>query len=131
MELEDLGLSVMSYNCLKRAGIDTLEDIIQKTEEDMIKIRNLGKKNLEEIKWKLKESGFALRDELELVSSNENQTYSKVISQKSSIMTLQGIDNKEILRFEPNGNIFIHGKLVTNDREITDGFREFLGQQGF
>jgi len=55
----------------------------------------------------------------------------KVEPQKHSIMTLYGTDTQEILRFEPNGDIFIHGKLSANDREITDGFREFLGQQGF
>jgi hypothetical protein len=62
MNIEDMDLSVRSYNCLKRAGIDTLEDIIDKTEEDMIKIRNLGRKNLEEIEWKLQEFGLSLKD---------------------------------------------------------------------
>ena len=62
MNLEDMDLSVRSYNCLKRAGIDTLEDIIQKTEEEMIKIRNLGRKNLEEIEWKLHDFGLTLKD---------------------------------------------------------------------
>ena len=61
MNLEDMDLSVRSYNCLKRAGIDTLEDIIQKTEDDMIKIRNLGRKNLKEIELKLSEFGLYLR----------------------------------------------------------------------
>jgi len=49
----------------------------------------------------------------------------KITPQKYSIMTLSSTEGKEILRFEPNGDVFIHGKLVTNDREITDGFREF------
>lgn len=62
MELEELDLSVRSYNCLKRAGINTLEDITQKTEEDMFKIRNLGRKNLEEIEQKLQEFGLTLKD---------------------------------------------------------------------
>lgn len=55
----------------------------------------------------------------------------KVVPQEFPIMTINGISNQEILRFEPNGDIFVHGRLVINDREITDGFREFLGQQGF
>jgi len=57
--------------------------------------------------------------------------YFKIAPQQYSLMTLHSIDDKEMLRFEPNGDIFIHGKLVTNDREITDGFREFLGSQGY
>lgn len=61
MPIEDLELSVRSYNCLKRAGINTVEDLIQRTEEDMIKVRNLGKKSLEEVDQKLAELGLSLR----------------------------------------------------------------------
>ncbi|HHW39821.1 MAG TPA: DNA-directed RNA polymerase subunit alpha [Syntrophomonadaceae bacterium] len=61
MPIEELELSVRSYNCLKRAGINTVEDLIQRTEEDMIKVRNLGKKSLEEVDNKLKELGLSLR----------------------------------------------------------------------
>ena len=50
MMIEDLDLSVRSYNCLKRAGIQTVEELTQKTEEDMMKVRNLGKKSLKEVK---------------------------------------------------------------------------------
>ena len=50
MTIEDLELSVRSYNCLKRAGIQTVEELTQKTEEDMMKVRNLGKKSLKEVK---------------------------------------------------------------------------------
>ena len=49
MTIEELDLSVRAFNCLKRAGIDTVEDLISKTEADMMKVRNLGKKSLEEV----------------------------------------------------------------------------------
>lgn len=58
--IEDLDLSVRSYNCLKRAGIHTLGELIDKTEEDMMKVRNLGKKSLKEVKQKLEELGLNL-----------------------------------------------------------------------
>ena len=61
MPIEELDLSVRAYNCLKRAGINTVEELIKKTEEDMMKIRNFGKKSLEEVKSKLDEFGLALR----------------------------------------------------------------------
>ncbi|MEW6448310.1 MAG: DNA-directed RNA polymerase subunit alpha [Bacillota bacterium] len=61
MPIEDLDLSVRSYNCLKRAGINTVEELVQRDEEEMIKVRNLGKKSLEEVKQKLGELGLALR----------------------------------------------------------------------
>ena len=61
MTIEELDLSVRSFNCLKRAGIDTVEDLINRTEEDMIKVRNLGKKSLEEVIQKLHSLGFELR----------------------------------------------------------------------
>jgi DNA-directed RNA polymerase subunit alpha len=61
MTIEELDLSVRSYNCLKRAGIDTVEELIRKTEEDMMKVRNLGKKSLAEVKGKLAKYGLSLR----------------------------------------------------------------------
>ncbi len=61
--IEELDLSVRSFNCLKRAGINTVEDLINKTEDDMMKVRNLGKKSLEEVIAKLKSLGLDLRDE--------------------------------------------------------------------
>ena len=61
MTIEDLDMSVRSFNCLKRAGIDTVEDLISRTEEDMIKVRNLGKKSLEEVIQKLDSLGLALK----------------------------------------------------------------------
>ena len=61
MTIEDLDLSVRSFNCLKRAGINTVEDLTNKTEEDMMKVRNLGRKSLEEVIAKLASFGFSLR----------------------------------------------------------------------
>jgi DNA-directed RNA polymerase subunit alpha len=61
MTVEELDLSVRSYNCLKIAGINTVDELIRKTEEDMMKVRNLGKKSLAEIKEKLAELGLSLR----------------------------------------------------------------------
>ena len=61
--IEELDLSVRSFNCLKRAGINTVEDLINKTEEDMMKVRNLGRKSLEEVVAKLASLGLSLRDE--------------------------------------------------------------------
>ncbi len=63
MTIEELDLSVRSFNCLKRAGINTVEDLISKTEEDMMKVRNLGRKSLEEVINKLESLGYALRSE--------------------------------------------------------------------
>ena len=60
MTIEELDLSVRSYNCLKRAGINTVEDLIAKTEEDMMKVRNLGRKSLEEVVQKLRSLGLSL-----------------------------------------------------------------------
>ena len=63
MTIEELDLSVRSFNCLKRAGINTVEDLINKTEEDMMKVRNLGKKSLDEVINKLHSFGLDLRSE--------------------------------------------------------------------
>ncbi len=60
LSIEELDLSVRSYNCLKRAGINTVEDLANKTEEDMMKVRNLGRKSLEEVLNKLAELGLSL-----------------------------------------------------------------------
>jgi DNA-directed RNA polymerase subunit alpha len=63
MTIEELDLSVRSFNCLKRAGINTVEDLINKTEDDMMKVRNLGRKSLEEVINKLDSLGFTLKKE--------------------------------------------------------------------
>ncbi|NMB45319.1 MAG: DNA-directed RNA polymerase subunit alpha [Firmicutes bacterium] len=62
MAIEELDLSVRSYNCLKRAGVNTVEELTRKTEEDMMKIRNLGKKSLQEVKEKLAALELTLRE---------------------------------------------------------------------
>lgn len=61
--IEDLDFSVRAYNCLKRAGIHTLQDLVNKSESDMMKIRNLGKKSLKEVLDRIKDMGLTLRDE--------------------------------------------------------------------
>ncbi len=63
MTIEELDLSVRSFNCLKRAGINTVEDLIAKTQDDMMKVRNLGHKSLEEVVNKLAAMGLSLADE--------------------------------------------------------------------
>ena len=60
MTIEELDLSVRSFNCLKRAGINTVEDLINKSEDEMMKVRNLGRKSLEEVMAKLDSLGFSL-----------------------------------------------------------------------
>ncbi len=61
MTIEELDLSVRSFNCLKRAGINTVEDLINRSEEDMMRVRNLGRKSLEEVVAKLESLNFTLR----------------------------------------------------------------------
>ena len=61
VSIDDLDLSVRSNNCLRRAGINTVGDLVQKTEEDMMKVRNLGRKSLDEVKKKLSDMGLSLR----------------------------------------------------------------------
>jgi len=63
MTIEELDLSVRSYNCLKRAGINSVEELTNRSEDDMMKVRNLGKKSLEEVKYKLAELDLGLRAE--------------------------------------------------------------------
>ena len=61
MSIDELELSVRSYNCLKRAGINTVKELCDKTPDAMMKVRNLGRKSLEEVLAKLKELGLKLR----------------------------------------------------------------------
>lgn len=65
MTIEELDLSVRSYNCLKRAGINTVEELTKKTEEDMMKVRNLGRKSLEEVQQKMAALGLSMRSSRE------------------------------------------------------------------
>jgi len=62
MNIDELELSVRSYNCLKRAGINTVEELCSRTSDDMMKVRNLGRKSLEEVLQKLEELGLHLRE---------------------------------------------------------------------
>ena len=62
MSIEDMDLSVRSYNCLKRANIHTVDDLTKKTEDDMLKVRNLGKKSLDEVIYKLSTYGLSLKE---------------------------------------------------------------------
>ena len=66
MSIEEMDLSVRSYNCLKRAGINTVDDLVNKTEEEMIKVRNLGRKSLEEVLNRLLDFGLSLKPSEEL-----------------------------------------------------------------
>ena len=66
MNIDELELSVRSYNCLKRAGINTVEELCNRTPEDMMKVRNLGRKSLEEVLAKLKELGLQLNSSEEV-----------------------------------------------------------------
>ena len=61
--VEELELSVRSYNCLKRAGINTVQELIQRNEDEMMKVRNLGRKSLEEVQQKLSALGLGLRQD--------------------------------------------------------------------
>ncbi len=61
MTIEELDLSVRAFNCLKRAGINTVAELVQRNQEDMMKVRNLGKKSLEEVEQKLIALGLSLR----------------------------------------------------------------------
>ena len=61
--IEELDLSVRSFNCLKRAGINTVQELTDKSEADMMRVRNLGRKSLEEVKNKLAELGLSLRQD--------------------------------------------------------------------
>ena len=63
MTIEELDLSVSSFNCLMRAGINTVNDLIEKSEEEMMKVRNLGKKSFDEVKEKLRSLGYDLSSE--------------------------------------------------------------------
>jgi len=65
MTIEDLDLSVRSFNCLKRAGINVVADLVVKTEDEMMKVRNLGRKSLEEVKKKLEELGFSFKPSID------------------------------------------------------------------
>ena len=60
--IEDMDLTVRSYNCLKREGVTTLGELVQKSEDDLLEIRNFGQKSIDEVKAKLEEMGLCLRN---------------------------------------------------------------------
>ena len=70
-KIEDLDLSVRSYNCLKRANINTVGELAQKTEEEMMKVRNLGRKSLKEVVLKLREIGLDLKSSTGLIFEDD------------------------------------------------------------
>ncbi len=65
MEIENLDISVRSYNCLKRAGINTVSELVEKSEEEILKVKNLGKKSFKEIKYRLTEIGLSFRGSID------------------------------------------------------------------
>jgi len=72
-KIEDLDLSVRSYNCLKRANINTVGELTQKTEEEMMKVRNLGRKSLKEVVQKLREIGLDLKNSTTLFDDEDSE----------------------------------------------------------
>lgn len=71
MSIDELELSVRSYNCLKRAGINTVEELINKTPEDMMKVRNLGRKSLEEVQWQKSANWVSISDPVRSKANSE------------------------------------------------------------
>lgn len=74
VKIEELDLSARSYNCLKRAGITTIGEIAERTEEDMQKIRNLGRKSLKEVEEKLKEHGLSFKKSTPFLPEKEDES---------------------------------------------------------
>ena len=93
--LEDLELSVRSYNCLRRAGIKTLGDIADKTPEDMMHIRNLGRKSLEEVLEKLHEYGLSLRESEQEDSDEDNLAVLKNLEAQIKNLVREGENHTE------------------------------------
>lgn len=73
-KIEELDLSVRSYNCLKRAGINTIGELAQKTEEEMMRVRNLGRKSLKEVMQKLRENGYELKHSYDFADDDEKDS---------------------------------------------------------
>ena len=97
MSIDELELSVRSYNCLKRAGINTVEELTNRTPEDMMKVRNLGRKSLEEVLAKLKELGFeiTLHDKMpDVVLYREDKNWIYFVE---SVTSVGPMDPKRIL----------------------------------
>ena len=108
MTIEELDLSVRSFNCLKRAGINTVEDLISKTEEDMMKVRNLGRKSLDEVIAKLIENGQIATQYVDL---NGEPTMDLAYNPNSSMCAIEGI-------ISPDGRVL--GKMGHTERISSD-----------
>src|SRR5699024_3720862 len=108
MTIEELDLSVRSYNCLKRAGINTLQELTDKTESDMMRVRNVGRKSLEEVKNKLTDLSLSLRQEdLSYVNKGDKSMAYRKLGRDSAHrkamlreMTTQLIMNERIVTTE-------------------------------
>lgn len=108
MPVEELDLSVRSYNCIKRAGIDTVQDLISRTEEDMLRVRNLGKKGIDEIRDKLSTLGLSYLDEKAVKDTccvkkivfeeNDGEIYdkTKIIEHKDGEVVVENIIAEEL-----------------------------------
>ena len=91
-KIEELDLSVRSYNCLKRAGINTIGELAQKTEEEMMRVRNLGRKSLKEVMQKLRENGFELKHSYDL--DDEEKDTDEDYDLSSVILESEELDNE-------------------------------------
>lgn len=92
-KIEELDLSVRSYNCLKRAGINTIGELAQKTEEEMMRVRNLGRKSLKEVMQKLRENGFELKHSYDL--DDEDKDSDEDYDLSSVILESEELDDNE------------------------------------
>ena len=93
MKIEDLDLSVRSYNCLKRANINTVGELTQKTEEEMMKVRNLGRKSLKEVIEKLRANGLSLKpsEGMSIFGDDEDEE----LEEREEEVVLEDNDNLE------------------------------------
>ena len=99
MNIDELELSVRSYNCLKRAGINTVEELTNRTPEDMMKVRNLGRKSLDEVLAKLKELGLQLKSQQRVKHGGERKKW-------QDIESLEGLPTRERLCLEARLQVF-------------------------
>ena len=99
-KIEELDLSVRSYNCLKRANINTVGELAQKTEEDMMKVRNLGRKSLKEVIQKLREIGLELKRSYDTDYSrfeeveDDDSDYEDEVEEDINILDIDDEDDK-------------------------------------
>ncbi len=113
MTIEELDLSVRSYNCLKRAGINTVQELTEKTEADMMKVRNLGRKSLEEVKEKLAASGLSLRKRRLIKIKKEDIQLWVVEVQRSSA-------HRHSLLRNLTTELIIHGQIITTEAKAKE-----------